>query len=277
MEQVKARLNAIMRRHLIPAGHEFSKVIYDFNRLRQGRELFDRNALEEISTAKDNNQRDRLIERFADHVLPNYDDVRAVWPDIRATLLATIDAVRATEPVEIETPFGAIPGTAADRVEGRIAAIVKGLRYIDIEQTFDDAANLYESASSDAVREHWLQILKSLSANNIAVWREHGPAVQLRLVQHLATLTAERRGQLRAAGGAAGPLHPFGVPLPRWGRRTWVRRLDRISSTAGGGGPRSGGGGSPATPPSPATPAAPGRRRRGLCGSWRRAGRSRRG
>ena len=197
MEQVKARLNGIMRRHLIPAGHEFSKVLHDFERLRQGRNLFDRNALEEIAAAPDNNQRDELIERFASHVLPNYDDVAAVWPDIRTTLLAAVEQVRATEPVAIETPFGNLPGRGADRVEGRIAGIFKSLRYIDIEQTFDDAAKLYETAPDEASRERWLEVLKSLSENNIAIWRKYGPAVQLRLVQHLQTLGAERHIALR--------------------------------------------------------------------------------
>ena len=195
---MKARLNGIMRRHLIPAGHEFSKVLHDFERLRQGRDLFDRNALEEIAAAADNNQRDDLIERFASHVLPNYDDVASVWPDIRTTLLAAVERTRATEPVQIETPFGKLPGRAADRVEGRIAEIFKSLRYMDVEQTFDDAVGLYETAPDEASRERWMAVLKALSENNIGVWRKYGPAVQLRLIQHLKTLGPERRIALRA-------------------------------------------------------------------------------
>ena len=197
MEQVKARLNGIMRRHLIPAGHEFSNVLHDFDRLRQGRDLFDRNALEEIAAAADNNQRDELIERFANHVLPNYDDVTAVWPDIRAALLMAVERARATEPVVIETPFGRLPGRAAERVEGRIAEIFKSYRYMDIEHTFDDAVGLYQSAPDGPSRERWLAVLKALSENNLRIWRQYGPAVQLRLVQHLTSLSAERRLALR--------------------------------------------------------------------------------
>lgn len=198
MAEVKARLNAIMRRHLIPAGHEFSKVLHDFDRLRQGRDLFDRNALEAIAVAVDNNERLDLLDGFTNHVLPNYDDVQAVWPEIRATLLQTIGAARDTEPVEIETGFGAMPGATADRVEAKIAAIFKDLRYLEVEQTLDDALDHYASALTESARGQWLGVLKSLSENNIRVWRIEGPTVQLRLIQHIAKFEPDRRNALRA-------------------------------------------------------------------------------
>ena len=197
MAQVKARLNAIMRNHLIPAGHEFSKVLHDFDRLRQGRELFDRDALVEIAEAVDNDQRLDRIERFANHVLPNYDDVQAVWPEVRATLLKAVETARVTEPGEIDTGFGVMPGATSDRVEAKVADIFKDLRYLEIEQTLDDALALYASALTNVARDQWLKVLKAVSEHNIQVWQTYGPAVQLRLVEHLAKLEPERRNTLR--------------------------------------------------------------------------------
>ena len=45
MDSIEARLNKIMDQYLLPAGYEFQKVQHDFQRLMQGKELFDRDAL----------------------------------------------------------------------------------------------------------------------------------------------------------------------------------------------------------------------------------------
>jgi len=61
---IKQRLTQIMNKHLIPAGYEFQRVQYDFDRLRQGKELFDRNTVEALKTANDNNARYELLQRM---------------------------------------------------------------------------------------------------------------------------------------------------------------------------------------------------------------------
>ena len=68
-----ASLQKIMSDHLLPAGYEFQKVLDDYERLHNGKELFDRGALKALAECTDNNARYELLERFRDYVLPNYD------------------------------------------------------------------------------------------------------------------------------------------------------------------------------------------------------------
>jgi hypothetical protein len=45
MQSIEDRMADIMRKHLIPAGYEFQKVLDEFERLAAGKKLFDRGSL----------------------------------------------------------------------------------------------------------------------------------------------------------------------------------------------------------------------------------------
>jgi ppGpp synthetase/RelA/SpoT-type nucleotidyltranferase len=84
MESIKNRLDRIMDKYLLPAGYEFQRVQNDYERLQQGKELFDQNVLGALETAEDNNERYELLTSLKDQVLPNYDDVPAIYADLIA-------------------------------------------------------------------------------------------------------------------------------------------------------------------------------------------------
>ena len=71
-----------MNQHLLPAGYEFQKVQHDYERLLEGKELFDRGTLEALDTAKDNNERHEQLERVRKDLLPFYDDMPAIAPEV---------------------------------------------------------------------------------------------------------------------------------------------------------------------------------------------------
>jgi ppGpp synthetase/RelA/SpoT-type nucleotidyltranferase len=56
-EEIKARTAKIMNKYLLPAGYEFQKVQHDYERLMQGKELFDCGTLEALDAADNNNDR----------------------------------------------------------------------------------------------------------------------------------------------------------------------------------------------------------------------------
>ncbi len=113
-DAIKARLQTIMKTHLLPAGYEFQKALDDFERLMSGKELFDRGALKALADCADNNARVELLERFRDYVVPHYDDPASVYPEIKDQLVAAIKAARVTKVRAIETPFGNLPGAPPD-------------------------------------------------------------------------------------------------------------------------------------------------------------------
>ena len=102
-EAIEERLQKIMKAHLLPAGYEFQKALDDYERLLSGKELVDRGSLKALAACDDNNARHELLERFRDYVLPNYDDLQSVFPEIRAELVAAVKAARVAKPRPIET------------------------------------------------------------------------------------------------------------------------------------------------------------------------------
>src|SRR5450830_1630961 len=106
---IQSRLQKVAQKYLLPAGYEFQKIASDFKRLVDGKALFDGDALEAIVDAVDNNVRADALDAFAEHVLPFYDDLPGIYPHITERLIAAATRARASEPVEIETPYGVLP------------------------------------------------------------------------------------------------------------------------------------------------------------------------
>lgn len=192
---IKKRLHKVARKYLVPAGYEFQKIAYDFQRLVEGKALFDGDALEAIVNAPDNNVRTEALERFAEDVLPFYDDPAGVYPDVVNRLEKAAQAARSAQPIAVETPYGTLPAkTFADVVKG-ITKILSRYRYVDIDVNFDALRALYGLASDDAERKPLLELGASLARHNLQVWRNNGPAAQAVLVESIRNVgDDERRG-----------------------------------------------------------------------------------
>jgi ppGpp synthetase/RelA/SpoT-type nucleotidyltranferase len=182
---IEQRLQKIMSDHLLPAGYEFQKVLDDYERLQNGKELFDRGALKALAECTDNNACYELLERFRDYVLPNYDDPQGVYPDVKEQLVAAVKAARRTATRPIETPFGNLPGVTAERIVEIVADILTRLRYAGIELTLDAACELFPDADTEDERKHLIGVAHSLARHDLEVWKQAGPYVQTVLVQKL--------------------------------------------------------------------------------------------
>lgn len=185
---IKSRMQKIARKYLLPAGYEFQKIASDFQRLVEGKALFDGNALEAIVEAADNNIRAEAIETFAENVLPFDDDLPANYPDIVAKLVDAAGRAQTTPLVAIETPYGALPAKSYRDIVKAIAEILSRYRYLDIDATFDGLLALYASAGSEDVQKPLLELGKALAKYQIHVWRQRGPIVQAMLVERIEAL-----------------------------------------------------------------------------------------
>lgn len=190
---IKSRLQKIARKYLLPAGYEFQKIAHDFQRLAEGKALFDGDALEAIVDAVDNNIRAEAIETFAENVLPLYDDLPAVYAKIIARLVAAADLARTTPPTQIETPYGALPAKVYTDIVKAIANILTRYRYIDVEATFGALRTLYGWAVSENDRKPLLKLGQALAKHEVHVWREYGSAVQSVLVAHIESMGEDER------------------------------------------------------------------------------------
>jgi ppGpp synthetase/RelA/SpoT-type nucleotidyltranferase len=196
-EGIKSRMQKVARKYLVPAGYEFQKIASDFQRLIDGKALFDGDALEAIVQAADNNIRAEALETFAENVLPFYDDVLEVYPDIVSQLLLAADRSKATQPVTIETPYGVLPAKTHRDILEAIAHILTRYRYLDIQLTFDGLCRLYSTAETDEERKPLLKLGEELAQHQMEVWKRYGPAAQLVLIDRIESLGKDSREVLK--------------------------------------------------------------------------------
>ncbi len=196
-EGIKSRMQKVARKYLVPAGYEFQKIATDFQRLIDGKALFDGDALEAIVQAADNNIRAEAIETFAENVLPFYDDLIEVYPDVVSKLHLAADSSRFTQPVNIETPYGTLPAKTHKDILVAIAQILTRNRYLDVGLTFDVLCRLYSTAESDEERKPLAKLGTALSQHKMEVWERYGPGAQIILIDRIESLGEDSRQELK--------------------------------------------------------------------------------
>jgi ppGpp synthetase/RelA/SpoT-type nucleotidyltranferase len=197
-DAIKERLRNIMNKYLIPAGYEFQTVQHDFERLRQGKELFDRKTVEALRTVDNNNDRYEHLRRVKNDLLPYYDDVPAVAAEIIRNTVEAIKRGRTAPTKEIETPLGNMPGRTTEQVVGAGLEIIETLKYVDIQETFRVLCDLYVSATTDEERCRIIQVAERLAHNDLDVWRQAGFVVQKILQESITVLSDGDRVAARA-------------------------------------------------------------------------------
>jgi ppGpp synthetase/RelA/SpoT-type nucleotidyltranferase len=143
MEAIESRFNRIMNKYLLPAGYEFQRVQHDYERLQQGKELFDRDLLTRLELAADNNERHEILTALKQDVLPHYDDISAIYGDVLPAMVAAAKRARETPVKPITTPFGELKGKTAEDVAMLIVETIEAFRYADIAASFNALRELY--------------------------------------------------------------------------------------------------------------------------------------
>lgn len=196
-QSIEKRMKRVMDEYLLPAGYELQKVQHDFERLKQGRALFDRGTLETLAQCENNNDRYETLSTIHEYVLPNYDDVHGIYTELCRAIVDTVQLARTSVSKPIESAFGMLPGKTAEDVTTRVLNILDDLRYVDIEWTFNSLADIYRGESAKDVRKHILQVIENLARYNVHVWERIGPAVQYGLAEMMTGLNPEDRQTLR--------------------------------------------------------------------------------
>jgi len=197
MDGIEERMKVIMRDYLAPAGYAFQKVLNDFERLSRGKALFEQGVIAAMDGAADNNELHETLEKFSNSVLPYYDDYEAISADLLTALARNVGRAHSMPVRAVATPFGDIPGKTAKDVAESAARIIRDLRFIDVEQTFSLLSDLFLGARGTDEEKVWTKLAKELSENNLHVWKQAGPAVQMLLVERIRALTDERRLELK--------------------------------------------------------------------------------
>ena len=76
MEGITRRFERIMDKYLIPAGFEIQKAQREYEQVLQGKEFFDKDIVNLLENAQNNNERYETLSRLKDYVIPNFDDLQ---------------------------------------------------------------------------------------------------------------------------------------------------------------------------------------------------------
>ena len=181
MRSIEKRILRVMDEYLLPAGYELQKAQHDFERLMQGKELFDRGAIQALENCKDNNERHEIISNFKQYLLPNYDDIEGIYPEVRSAVLKAHADAKQAELRSISTPFGDLPGKTADDVALLVVDILESLRYVDVDGTLRALADIYRDDPASSVRERVMKAVEELARYDLNVYRQVGLAVQIQV------------------------------------------------------------------------------------------------
>jgi ppGpp synthetase/RelA/SpoT-type nucleotidyltranferase len=188
MEGIARRFERIMDKYLIPAGFEIQKAQQEYERVLQGKELFDKDIANLLENAQNNNERYEILSGLKDYAIPNYDDLPAAYEGLKGPLLRAVKSARTTEPVPIETTYGNMDGFKADAVTRLVVEIVENLRYADVTGTLQLLIDIYRDEPNDAIRQQIVNAAKKLSEYKIDVYNKVGSMFQMALVDYLASM-----------------------------------------------------------------------------------------
>jgi ppGpp synthetase/RelA/SpoT-type nucleotidyltranferase len=189
MKAIARRFERIMDEYLIPAGYEIQKAQQEYERLLQGKEIFDKDITRLLGNAKNNNERHELLSALKDYAIPHYDDLSKVHRELRGPLLATARVARDSPRVPIETPYGNFDGFKAEAVIKLVLEIIERLRYADVTGTLQLLIDIYRGEPDDGIRQKIVNMVKNMSEYNINAYNQVGPQLQMALIDHLATMS----------------------------------------------------------------------------------------
>lgn len=155
VEAMRKRLRKVMQEFLQPAGFGFDKIASDYIQLREGKAIFDADALGAIRACRDRNCLNDAVDKFSNYVLPNYDDYIAAAPDIIDTLTDAI--IRAPAMADVPNmAFGRqYPGTKSDALITEISRILESgnLLYANPERMFDALIKMRQAMTTENERK----------------------------------------------------------------------------------------------------------------------------
>ena len=190
VEAMRKRLRKIMQEFLQPAGYAFDKIANDYALLRDGKAIFDADALGAIRACADRNCLDDAVEKFSNYVLPNYDDYIAAAPEIIDTLSDAI--IRAPAMPDVPNmAFGReYPGAKSEAVIAKISRILESgyLLYVTPEQMFDALVKMRQAMTNEDERKPIDDLTQRFAQHDRRAWKQVGPGLQRLLVDRIADL-----------------------------------------------------------------------------------------
>lgn len=199
LDAIDNRLAKIMKQHLKPAGYEFQKIQRDHRRLLEGKKSLGRDLKQEIIDCQNNNERYEILERYQAYTLPLYDDnyIKNELSNILDIVQTATSSARETNPIAIETPFGAIPGKTFRGILTICLQIINYIRYVNVESVLSCLIKLYRSSNEESEIKLIKNSIEMLIKYNIDILPKAGFFVQEVTLEYLEKLDSTILSQIK--------------------------------------------------------------------------------
>lgn len=184
-KKIKERFLRIMKDYLVPAGYELQKAQQEFEQLAKGRDFAERGIVEQLSEAKNNNERYDILIKIRDYVIPYYDHPEEFVAQLYGVLWEVVKTSIKSATVPIETPNGVFKGHDSKSVIRLVIELIDKSRFIDVAKAFSLLAEIFKLATDEQTHKQILKSVKSLSEYRIDIVQKYGPAVQKTLLDHV--------------------------------------------------------------------------------------------
>ena len=201
-ESMRKRLSDMVDKYLKPAGYELDKVQADFERLSRGRGLFEKKELDTLKDAEDNNELYDRLSEVSEYLIPQYDDLSAVAPEIHKVLWAVVENARERPTQDIDLGGYKVKGHSAEDVARLGVQIISDYRFADVESTLDTLLRFYKAEPSREIRQQIVEVVEKLAGYNLHVWRQVGPNIQLYLADRFSNMAPDEIEQIRSIATA---------------------------------------------------------------------------
>lgn len=198
LKGIARRFERIMDKYLIRAGFEIQKAQQEYERVIQGKDLFDKDIAKLLDNAQNNNERYEILSGLREYAIPYYDDLPTAYAGLKVPLTKAVKAARGTDPVPIETTYGKMEGFKADAVTKLVVEIVESLRYGDVTGTLQLLIDIYRDEPNDDIRQQIVNAVKKLSEYNIDAYNQVGVMLQMALIDHLGGMNDAEVDTIRA-------------------------------------------------------------------------------
>lgn len=188
VEAMRKRLRKVMQEYLQPAGYTFDKIAGDYTQLREGRAIFDSDALGVIRACSDRNCLEDAVEKFSGYVLPNYDDYIAAAPEIIDTLSDAVIRAPTMPEVPHKGYFGEFSGTKSSTIIAKICRILESgyILYSDPEHMFDALIAMRKAGVAEDERKSIDDLTRRFAQHDRRAWQQVGPGLQRLMVDRIA-------------------------------------------------------------------------------------------
>lgn len=183
VDALKKEFGEVMKNHIKPASYSFEFINERFEKLKQGKEIFDLEFLQSILFATSRNEiyeKMKLIYQF----LNEFGDKTPSGFNLIDFIPEVIQKSHKLETTNIDTGLGSIFGFEHHHVVGVSLDILNQIRYFHVEKTLNILMILAQD-ENQKIRDKSFEILNNLSRYNLKVMEKIGYALQLQILNKI--------------------------------------------------------------------------------------------